>query len=150
MLTSFIAILALPANTDVMDMVFAASSDPSEAVSALAGMSFTTADGDEAQNAGKGPASSTRTPKATSNNNGSNNTSVTGTGDGPSGNIRRTMTVEGMHAHRASTVVGSPCSDEGVARTESVKEAAGGGVSSTAELEKVAAFISSYAGAIEN
>lgn len=124
-----------------MDVVLDSISDPSEAVSALAGMS-SAADGDS------GAATAKKISGATSTINSEHFQA-----GGPQvSNRRQVMTLEAMQAHQRSTVLTPPPSeDQARAGCEGGDTGGGGGGGGTdADLEKVAQFIASYAGASSN
>lgn len=124
-----------------MDVVLESISDPSEAVSALAVMS-SAADGNS------GAATAKQNSRATSTINRKHFQA-----GGPQvSNRRQAMTLEAMQAHQGSTV-SAPPSSEDQARAGCEREDAGGGgggSGTAANLEKVAQFISSYAGSSSN
>lgn len=151
--------------TDVVDAVIEVSAGPSDAVSALAGMSpsSATAAGDEAPAASAEGAIASSAVRTTSNSENSEATAAAAAisassaavpvGNAYGGSKRHAMTLGAMQAQKASEMSGS--GDEGLARAEAqerVVDGGGGGGASTArdnsELEKVSAFISSYAGTL--
>lgn len=150
-------------DSDVVDAVIEVSAGPSDAVSALAGMSpaSATAVGDEAPAASAEGAIASSAVRTTSNSENSEATAAAATntssatvplGNAYGGSKRHAMTLGAMQAQKASDMSGS--GDEGSARAEAqegVVEGGGGGGGASAgrdnsELEKVSAFISSYAG----
>lgn len=106
---------------DVVDMVIEASSSPSEAVPDLAGMlpSCKPAEDHDRQ-----PVSNEEAADFT-------------------GNDRQTMTLAAMQAQRSSSASGPVATPRAAEKVDSSESGSG---SSNAQLEKVAAFISSYAG----
>lgn len=127
-------------NPDVVDVILEASSDPSKAVSTLAGMS-SAAGGDAVAATAKQPGKAISTSKdAQAQDGGAQVTSR-----------RQAMTLEAIQAHRGSTVSPPPfCEDHARAGCVGKEAGGGGGGSTDAELERVAQFISSYAGASSN
>lgn len=156
--------LACCVRADVVDAVIEVSAGPSDAVSALAGMSpaSATAVGDEAPAASAEGAIASSAVRTTSNSENSEATAAAATntssatvplGNAYGGSKRHAMTLGAMQAQKASDMSGS--GDEGSARAEAqegVVEGGGGGGASAgrdnSELEKVSAFISSYAGTL--
>lgn len=122
-------------------MVLEVSSDPSEAVSVLAGMSPTATNDNEASGTNGGVARfvGSVVPQSTS---GASYGSAAAIGGAQGGNARQAKTLQAMRAQRSSaaTAVSGLPNDEEKARE------GGQGRRSDAELKKVAAFISSYAG----
>ena len=141
-------------HTDVLDAVIEVSAGPADAVSALAGMSLACTPGDEAPIASaKAIASSAVGTTGSSENSqaaaASASSAAMPIGDAYGGSKRHAMTLGAMQAQWASGVSGSsPSGDEGLARAEAQKGVvvSGGASRDNAELEKVSAFISSYAG----
>lgn len=137
---------------DVVDAVIEVSAGPSDAVSALAGMSLARDTGDTVpiSNSGATASSAVDTASSRENSQGAGASAPAAappTGDAFGASKRHAITLGAMQAQRASGLSG----DEGLPGVETQKEAAAGGDGvgagrNNAELEKVSAFISSYAG----
>ena len=134
------------------------SAGPSDAVSALAGMSPAWAARDEVPTPSADEAIASSAVRMTSSSENSEATAASASSaakpvrDAHGGNKRHAITLVAMQAQKASGISGSPSGDEALARAVAQKGGgveSGGGVGTDtdiSELEKVSAFISSYAG----
>ncbi|CAM9236533.1 unnamed protein product [Laminaria digitata] len=141
-------------DSDVVDAVIEVSAGPSDAVSALAGMSPATLADDEASTSSAGVIASSAVGTASSGGDNSQaaaagtSAAAIAAGDAYGGKKRHALTLGAMQAQRASGISGSPSGDERLTGAEAQKGVAvdGGTGRDNSEFEKVSAFISSYAG----
>lgn len=144
---------------DVVDAVIEVSAGPSDAVSALAGMSSACAAGDEAPTPSADEATASSAVRTTSSSENSEATAASASStakplrDAYGGSKRHAITLGAMQAQKASGISGSLSGGEGFAHPEAQTGGVlgGGGVGAgtdISELEKVSAFISSYAGTL--